>query len=120
MIRPGLTFALWLAIAALVVVAGVAFTVGTMVTLTVGITVVGTAVTTIVVGTTVGTVVATGVAGWDVHPASKIPVNRIARTTRSFFMHLFLLFRYIRIFYYCVQSIGIRCSLRNCTRKYGT
>jgi hypothetical protein len=57
-----------------------------------------------VVGTGVGVGVATGVAGWDVHPASRIPINRIARTTKNFFMHLFLLFRYIRIFNYFVPG----------------
>jgi hypothetical protein len=55
------------------------------------------------VGTGVGAGVATGAAGWDVHPASRIPMNRIARTTRSFFMHLFLLFRYISIFNFYAQ-----------------
>jgi hypothetical protein len=55
------------------------------------------------VGTGVGAGVATGAAGWDVHPASRIPTNRIARTTKIFFMHLFLLFRYIRIFNLYVQ-----------------
>jgi hypothetical protein len=50
------------------------------------------------VGTAVGVAVAAGAAGWEVHPASRIPTNRIARTTDNFFMHLFLLFRYIRIF----------------------
>jgi hypothetical protein len=60
-------------------------------------TMVGAAVVTTAVGTAVGTGVATG-ACWDVHPASRIPVNRIARTTSNFFMHVFWLFRYISIF----------------------
>jgi hypothetical protein len=66
---------------------------------------VGTAVGATVVGTGVGVGVATGVAGWDVHPASRIPINRIARTTKNFFMHLFLLFRYISIFNYFVSEL---------------
>jgi hypothetical protein len=65
----------------------------------------GTVVTT-VVGTGVGTGVATGAAGWDVHPASRIPMNRIARTTKIFFMHHFLLFRYLMIFNYFVGGIA--------------
>jgi phosphotransferase system glucose/maltose/N-acetylglucosamine-specific IIC component len=68
-----------------------------------GATVVGTGVGGAVatwVGAMVGAVVATGVAGWDVHPASKIPINRIARRTRIFFMHPRLLLRYIIVFYY--------------------
>jgi hypothetical protein len=39
---------------------------------------VGVSVGAMVVGTGVGVGVATGVAGWDVHPASRIPINRIA------------------------------------------
>ena len=60
---------------------------------------VGTGVAT-VVGTGVGVGVATGVDGWEVHPANRIPMNRTTRTTITFFMHVFLLSRYIRIFYY--------------------
>jgi hypothetical protein len=80
---------------------GVWFTTTTT-TSVVGI-VVGTVVS-MVVGTGVGVGVATGTAGWDVHPASRIPINRIARTTKNFFMHLFLLFRYISIFNYLVPG----------------
>jgi hypothetical protein len=65
---------------------------------------VGGAVVATGVGTGVGAGVATGFAGW-VHPASRIPMNRIARTTRSFFMHVFLLFLYISIFNYFVRSM---------------
>jgi hypothetical protein len=68
----------------------------TTTTAVVGTGVGGTVVTT-VVGTGVGMGVTTG-AGWDVQPARRIPMNRIARTTKIFFMHHFLLFRYIRIF----------------------
>jgi hypothetical protein len=78
----------------------VLFTTTTIISL-VGTGVGGTVVTT-AVGTAVGTGVATGAAGWDVHPASRIPMNRIARTTKIFFMHHFLLFRYISIFNYFV------------------
>jgi hypothetical protein len=84
---------------------GVAF--GVVFTTTTTTSVVGIGVGTgvaMVVGTGVGVGVATGVAGWDVHPASRIPINRIARTTKNFFMHLFLLFRYIRIFNYFVPG----------------
>jgi hypothetical protein len=86
---------------------GVAF--GVLLTTTTTTSVVGTGVGTavsMVVGTGVGAGVAvvTGAAGWDVHPASRIPINRIARTTKNFFMHLFLLFRYISIFNYCVPG----------------
>ena len=70
----------------------------TTTTAVVGTGVGGTVVTTTVVGTGVGTGVATGAGGWDVQPARRIPMNRIARTTNNFFMHHFLLFRYIRIF----------------------
>ncbi len=63
------------------------------VVLTTGAAVVGTGV-----GTGVGVGVTTGAGGWDVQPAIRIPINRIARTTNNFFMHLFLLFRYISIF----------------------
>jgi len=65
---------------------------------------VGVSVGAMVVGTGVGVGVATGVAGWDVHPASRIPINRIARTTKNFFMHVFWLFRYLRIFNYIVPG----------------
>jgi hypothetical protein len=65
---------------------------------------VGSGVGGAVVATGVGAGVATGFAGW-VHPASRIPMNRIARTTRSFFMHVFLLFLYISIFNYFVRSM---------------
>jgi hypothetical protein len=43
-------------------------------------------------GVVTATVVCAGVAGaagFEVHPASAIPMNRIARTTKSFFMHVF-------------------------------
>jgi hypothetical protein len=69
----------------------------TTTTAVVGTGVGGTVVTT-VVGTGVGVGVATGAGGWDVQPARRIPMNRIARTTKIFFMHHFLLFRYIRVF----------------------
>jgi hypothetical protein len=59
---------------------------------------VGTGVAT-VVGTAVDVGVAADVDGWDVHPANRIPINRTTRTTINFFMHVFLLSRYIRIFY---------------------
>jgi hypothetical protein len=82
----------------------------------VGGRVVGTGVGT-AVGTGAGVGVAAGAAGWDVHPASRIPTNRTARTTISFFMHVFLLSRYISIFYsfgYCKGSFtcgtGLRCA----------
>src|SRR5512138_2918724 len=99
------------------VAVGVAFGVWLTTTTTTSVvgTVVGTAVVTMVVGTGVATVVVvTGVAGCDVHPASRIPINRIARTTKSFFMHLFLLFRYISIFNYFMNGepekrYGARC-----------
>jgi hypothetical protein len=81
---------------ALAVILTVILTTGAAVGTGVGGTVVGTTV----VGTGVAVGVATGVAGCEVHPASRIPMNRIARTTRNFFMHLFLLFRYISIFNY--------------------
>jgi hypothetical protein len=52
-------------------------------------TVVGSAVTT-GVGATVGAaVVVGGVAGCVVHPQSRIPTNRIIKTTSNFFMHVF-------------------------------
>ena len=87
---------------------GVGVGVGVAVTFTIVVTTgVGATVTTVVgttvgatVGTGVGVGVATGAAFWDVHPASRIPTNRIASTTRSFFMHVFLLSRYISIFNY--------------------
>jgi hypothetical protein len=89
---------------------GVGVAVGVAVTFAVGTgvggTVVGMGVGT-VVGTGVGVGVAMGAAGFDAHPASRIPTNRIARTTISFFMHGFLLSRYISIFYsfgYCKGS----------------
>jgi hypothetical protein len=75
---------------------------------------VGTSVAT-VVGISVGVGVATGAAGWDVHPASRIPTNRIARTTKNFFMHLFLLFRYISIFNFYVPG---SLENRSCTCGY--
>jgi hypothetical protein len=80
---------------------GVEFGVAVVFTTTIVVgTSVGTVVTT-VVGTGVGAGVGVGVttgAGWDVQPARRIPINRIERTTSNFFMHLFLLFLYIRIF----------------------
>jgi hypothetical protein len=89
----------------LVVAVGVGVGVAVVFTTTTTTSLVGSAVGTgvaMVVGTSVGTGVATGAAGWDVHPASRIPTNRIARTTNNFFMHLFLLFRYISIFNFFV------------------
>jgi hypothetical protein len=89
--------------------------------------VVGTAVVTSMVGTAVGTAVktsvgvgvATGVAGWDVHPANRIPINRTARTTKIFFMHVFLLSRYISIFYYgsCTLWIKTTGTQKKMTKK---
>jgi hypothetical protein len=78
---------------------GVEFGVAVVFTTTIVVgTEVGTVVTTVVgTGVGVGVGVTTG-AGSDVQPARRIPINRIARTTSNFFMHLFLLFRYISIF----------------------
>jgi hypothetical protein len=39
-----------------------------------------------VVGAAVGVGVTTGAGGWDVQPATRIPINRIARITKSFLM----------------------------------
>jgi hypothetical protein len=39
-----------------------------------------------VVGAAVGVGVTTGAGGFDVQPAIRIPINRIARITKSFFM----------------------------------
>jgi hypothetical protein len=50
---------------------------------------VGAIVVAIAVGAAVGATVAGGVAGCEVHPQSRIPTNRIIRTTSNFFMHLF-------------------------------
>ncbi|MGB9247947.1 MAG: hypothetical protein WCB35_09395 [Methanoregula sp.] len=85
----------------------VAFAVILGVTTGVGIGV-GTGVA--VVGTAVGVGVAAGVDGWDVHPANRIPMNRTTRTTITFFMHVFLLSRYIRIFYYYTGSARYRVT----------
>jgi hypothetical protein len=102
--------------------AGVGTGVGTAVTLAVTFAVM-LGVTTcvgIAVGTGVGTVVgagvgvAAGVDGWEVHPANRIPMNRTTRTTITFFMHVFLLSRYIRIFYY---PAGLSC-FRVCNRIF--
>jgi hypothetical protein len=49
-------------------------------------------------GVGVGVGVGVGAGGWVVQPARRIPINRIARTTSNFFMHVFLLFLYIRVF----------------------
>jgi hypothetical protein len=87
--------------AGVAVAVGVALTV--LLTTTTTTSFVGSAVGTAVettVGISVAVGVATGAAGWDVHPASRIPINRIARTTNNFFMHVFWLFRYLRIFNY--------------------
>jgi hypothetical protein len=54
----------------------------------------------------VGTGVAVGVgvtwaAGWEVHPATRIPINRTARTINSFFMHVFFVisvYKHIQFF----------------------
>jgi hypothetical protein len=54
----------------------------------------------------VGTGVAVGVgvtwaAGCEVHPANRIPINRIARTINSFFMHVFFVisvYKHIQLF----------------------
>jgi hypothetical protein len=87
-IGVAVTFAVTFAVT-LAVTFGVATGVGTAV---------GTGVAT-TVGTSVGVGVAAGAADWDVHPANRIPINRTTRTTINFFMHVFLLSRYIRIFY---------------------
>jgi hypothetical protein len=67
------------------------------------------------VATTVGTAVGVGVAAgacWEVHPANRIPINRTTRTTITFFMHVFLLSRYIRIFYYYTGFSPLQERLR--------
>jgi len=99
-VTTGVTFAVTFA-----VTLGVATGVGTAVG-----TGVGTGVATIV-GTSVGVGVAAG-ACWEVHPANRIPINRTTRTTINFFMHVFLLSLYIRIFYYSTGFSPLQEHLR--------
>jgi hypothetical protein len=62
-----------------------------------------------VVGTAVGAGVATGAGGVDVQPAIRIPINRIARITKIFFMgfHRTCISVYIYLYFFKISKTVI-------------